>query len=64
MTTKEAVIQEIHNIPDSICDEILDFIRFLKLKSKIQRNESFLLSEKSLAKEWLTPEEDEAWQSL
>ncbi len=26
--------------------------------------ETVLLSEKSLAKEWLTPEEDEAWKDL
>ena len=27
-------------------------------------NEEFLLSEPSLAKNWLTPEEDEAWKDL
>lgn len=27
-------------------------------------NEEFLLSESALAKDWLTPEEDEAWKDL
>lgn len=30
----------------------------------IERMECALLSEKSLAKEWLTPEEDAAWKDL
>lgn len=64
MTAKETVIQEIHNVPESICREVLDFIQFLKLKAQLQDNEPFLLSEKSLAKDWLTPEEDEAWRNL
>jgi len=30
----------------------------------LSNNENLLLSEKSLAKEWLTPEEDKAWKDL
>ncbi|WP_281054736.1 hypothetical protein [Thermodesulfatator indicus] len=41
---------------------MIDFIEFLKLK--IEKNETLFLSEKSLAKEWLLPEEDEAWKDL
>lgn len=64
MTTKEVVIQEIRNIPEAVCGEILDFVRFLKLKERLEKNDTSLMSEKSLAKDWLKPEEDEAWQNL
>ena len=41
---------------------MIDFIEFLKLK--IQKNETLFLSEKNLAKDWLLPEENEAWEDL
>tara|TARA_Y100000310_G_scaffold267563_1_gene279616 strand:+ start:96 stop:281 length:186 start_codon:yes stop_codon:yes gene_type:complete len=33
-------------------------------KDSIEFSDTTLLSEKSLAKEWLSPEEDEAWKDL
>jgi hypothetical protein len=34
------------------------------ISDSIDAPETALLSEKSLAKEWLSPEEDEAWKDL
>jgi len=44
--------------------EVLDFVRFLKTKSIKKRSETLTFSESSLRKDWLRPEEDEAWQDL
>jgi len=42
----------------------LDFLRFLREKSIKQKMETALLSEKSLGRDWLLPEENEAWRDL
>ncbi|RLJ02763.1 MAG: DUF2281 domain-containing protein [Candidatus Aenigmatarchaeota archaeon] len=44
--------------------EVLDFLRFLREKSIKQKMETALLSEKSLGRDWLLPEENEAWRDL
>lgn len=62
---KEQLIQEIEETPDSTLKEVLDFLLFVKSKELQQEQQEIsLLSEPSLAQEWLTPEEDEAWQHL
>ena len=45
-------------------EEILDFVRFLKVKGAQEKLKITLLSEPSLQKDWLKPEEDEAWRDL
>lgn len=64
MTKVETLIQEVEDVPDLVIDELLDFLRFLKAKKKEQPLETALLSEKVLAKDWLRPEEEEAWKNL
>ena len=64
MNTKELLLDEIENLPEPFLDEILDFMYFLKTKSVRERLESALISESSLKKDWLKPEEDKAWQDL
>lgn len=65
MNYKEQVIQEIEHIPEPLLNEVLDFIQFLKYKHLSQKKlETALLSESSLQKDWLTLEEDKAWQHL
>ena len=44
--------------------EVANFIRYLKEKSITEEVEFASVSESSLAKDWLTPEEDEAWADL
>ena len=63
MSDKELLKQEIEKLPDHKAAEVLDYVRFLIT----QENEilsSTLVSEPSLATDWLTPEEDEAWKDL
>jgi hypothetical protein len=64
MTKKDLIVREIEEFPEPILEEILDFVRFLKVKGAQEKLEVTLLSEPSLQKDWLKPEEDEAWRDL
>ena len=63
MTTKELLFSEIEDAPEPLLAEILDFIQFLKHKIR-PGLETALSSQAALAKDWLSPEEDDAWQNL
>jgi hypothetical protein len=43
--------------------EVLDFVNFLEHKKQIE-NETYIQSESSLKKDWLSPVEDETWKDL
>lgn len=64
MSKKEKLINEIDQVPESYLDEVLDFVHFLKTKIVREKIETAIASESSLRKDWLKPEEDEAWQGL
>ncbi len=64
MEVKELIAKEVENVPEAYLIEILDFIRFLENKALEQKMEITLASETSLKKDWLRPEEDEAWKNL
>jgi len=64
MDKRETLIREMEELPESTLQEVLDFVQFLKVKLTQQHLETALLSESSLRKDWLRPEENEAWQSL
>ena len=64
MTTKEALLQELEKVPEPLLDEVLDFVQFLKSKIVKEKLATVIASESSLRKDWLLPEEEEAWQSL
>ncbi|NER23726.1 MAG: DUF2281 domain-containing protein [Symploca sp. SIO1C2] len=64
MHLKELIIQELDQTSELLLAEVLDFLKFLKAKSRQEMLEVSLLSESSLQKDWLLPEEDEAWQDL
>ena len=64
MNNKDVLMHEIEQVPDSFINEIIDFIRFLKTKIAKERIDTAIASESSLQKDWLKPEEDEAWQNL
>jgi hypothetical protein len=61
---KELILREMEHIPESLIDEILDFIQFLKSKAQKEKLETAIASESSLKKDWLRQEEDKAWQDL
>jgi len=64
MTTRQLIAKEIQKVPESMLDEVLDFIRFLEVKIVEKKATSAILSESTLKKDWLRPEEDVAWQNL
>jgi hypothetical protein len=62
---KEKLLDEIDKTSDSTLKEVLDFLLFVKARETQQEQlEISLLSEPLLAEDWLTPQEDEAWQHL
>ena len=64
MTQKELIIKNVEGIPNALLDELADFLRFLKMKADEEKSGSALMSESSLKKDWLRPEEEEAWKDL
>jgi len=66
MENKEKIQHYLEQLPDNYLNEVIEYLRFLQFKSenKISDQSSMFLSERSLAKDWLTPEEDEAWKNL
>jgi len=64
MKTKELIQKEIEVIPEPYLEEVLDFIHSLKEKASKKGMETAILSESVLSKDWLSPEEDEAWKDL
>lgn len=64
MRKKELLIKEREQVPEPLLDEVLDFVQFLKTKIVKEKTDISIASESSLKKDWLRPEEDEAWQNL
>ncbi|MDA8169452.1 MAG: DUF2281 domain-containing protein [Nitrospiraceae bacterium] len=64
MSKKEILISEIEQVPEPYLDEVLDFVHFLKSKILKEKLAAAIASESSLRKDWLLPQEDEAWQGL
>jgi len=64
MSTKELLISEIEEVPEPFLAEVLDFVYFLKAKIAREKLATAIASESSLSKDWLKPEEDEAWRDL
>lgn len=64
MNRREMLIRETEGLTASDLREVLDFVRFLKTKSLKKRSETLTFSESSLRKDWLRPDEDEAWRDL
>jgi hypothetical protein len=64
MTNRTVLLQEIENLPSSCLGEVINFVAWIKQRKLSNIPETVLLSESSLAKDWDTPEEDEAWARL
>ena len=62
--TKNIIIEELKSIPDEVANEVLDFIKFLKIKARTDKTETHFASIQSLSKDWDKTEEDEAWNDL
>ena len=64
MTKKNLLINEVKKLPEESLDEVLDFIRFQRMKVLREKSATYGASESSLKKDWLGPEEDKAWRDL
>ena len=64
MNEKEIIVNELDRVPNSLLPKVLEFVKSIRNTSQIEQLETTLLSEATLAQDWLTPEEDEAWQDL
>jgi hypothetical protein len=64
MSTREVLMNEIKEVPEPFLKEVLDFVHFIKAKIAHEKLDITIMSESSLGKDWLNPEEDEAWQGL
>jgi len=64
MDTREVVLNEIEDLPDTLIEELLDYVQFLKMKLSREKLDVLILSESVLAKDWLKAEEEEAWRNL
>jgi hypothetical protein len=64
MNKVEIIKSEVEKFPESLLDEVLDFVHFLKGKIISGKMATTFASESALKKDWLRPEEDEAWQNL
>ncbi len=62
MSTQQKIVNLISNAPENKLDTILSFVKFVLLEGSEPDNSFF--SEPSLAKDWLTKEEDSAWKNL
>lgn len=60
---KEEIISELSDLPPWTYGEVLDFIRFLKSRRRKAVPDTALASEPVLRKDWLRPEEEEAWSA-
>jgi len=64
MTNRAVLIQEIEMLPSTCISEVIDFVAWIKQRKLTQIPETMLMSEHSLARDWNTPDEDEAWVAL
>jgi hypothetical protein len=64
MGTKELILKKIENLPEECLKEVLAFVSALEKEISNEKLETAILSESSLEKDWLIPEEDEAWKDL
>lgn len=70
-STREKLKQELEHIPDDLLGQLHDYMKYLQYK-KTQENfskhetavEAAYASETVLAKDWNSPEEDQAWKDL
>ena len=64
MTVKESLLQAVEELPEEYLKDLAEYARRLRLKAAHGEVPTALASQEVLAKDWLRPEEDEAWQDL
>lgn len=64
MSTRELIEQEIAALPERLQRKVYEFALQLKNGGRDEPFNGAALSESVLARDWNSPEEDAAWQSL
>ena len=57
-------MKEIEQAPEEAVAEALDFLRFLTARVRAERFATAIASEPVLSRDWLSPDEDDAWRDL
>ena len=63
MSKRELINRELDRLPEQDLDRLLAFVQSLK-EAHADAMMPTLIAQSALAKDWLTPEEDEAWANL
>lgn len=63
MSIQQQITSILDQIPEDKLDTILTFVKFVAQESEIEINNAYL-SEPSLAKDWLSDQEEQAWRNL
>ncbi len=68
MINKEILAKKIEKLPLDLLEEVANYIDYIEFREAKENQLAIqnitLASEKSLSKDWLKPEEDEAWEHL
>jgi hypothetical protein len=64
MTAKESLLQTVEELPEEYLRDLAEYASRLRLKAAHCDVPTALASQEVLAKDWLRPEEDDAWQDL
>jgi hypothetical protein len=64
MTAKEAIVQAVEDLPDDCLDDLVRYVEVLRRRAAVRAMPTAMASEAVLAKDWLRPEEEEAWRDL
>jgi len=64
MNRRSELLKEIETVPEPMLAEVIDFVKFLKMKAVKESSYDAIASESSLKKDWLKVEEDTAWKDL
>ena len=63
MGKRELIVRELDRLPERDLDKVLAFLRAIN-ETRSQAAMPALASETTLAKDWLSPEEESAWGDL
>lgn len=67
MVGRELLSKKIEKMPSKLLEEVANYISYIEYretKGEVTIQDITLASEKSLAKEWLSSEEERAWEHL
>ena len=64
MTVKESLLEVVEELPADYLVDLADYAQRLRLKAAHREVPTALASQDVLARDWLRPEEDEAWKDL